>query len=326
MSNYNQAKFLTKAINSVLSQKTNFDFQLIITDDHSTKDNSVEVIKNYEKKYDNIKAIFSNKNGGYLENILRAKRITKTDYFCLLDADDYWTDCLFLQKAYSFLENNNDFVIYQSNVSLFSSKENKEIGTFISNKEPSCSFDKFDFFQNKNLLITQTTGMFFRNVIYKKGIPKIVQDSVSTISERSFEGDWDRFYMHLKYGKAYYKNEIVGIYRITSQGIWSSTKISKKIAVTARAYIDYYRFYNERPDFFITNAWNYLREYFEIKLKEIEFSSSYSLLEDDEIKLINSVIQYCSLHSKSIIKKKSLRKKISLIKKSIISILSNNDH
>ena len=41
MSNYNQEKYISQAIESVLNQKTNFPFQLIITDDFSTKDNSI---------------------------------------------------------------------------------------------------------------------------------------------------------------------------------------------------------------------------------------------------------------------------------------------
>ena len=58
MSNYNQEKFIEQAIESVLAQETDFDWQLIITDDHSTKDNSVEIIKRYAEKYpDKIKAL-----------------------------------------------------------------------------------------------------------------------------------------------------------------------------------------------------------------------------------------------------------------------------
>ena len=39
----------------------------------------------------------------------------KTDYFCVLDPDDYWIDKEFLQKAISFLEENPDFVCYSGN-------------------------------------------------------------------------------------------------------------------------------------------------------------------------------------------------------------------
>lgn len=87
MSNYNQEQYIEKAIESVLAQKTNFDWQLIITDDNSVKDNSVEIIKKYAEKYpEKIVALLNKENGRYLKNVLRAKAITKTPYFTLLDA------------------------------------------------------------------------------------------------------------------------------------------------------------------------------------------------------------------------------------------------
>ena len=72
MSNYNQEKYISQAIESVLNQKTNFPFQLIITDDFSTKDNSIKIIKEFEKKEPNIiKVLYNKENGRYLKNILR---------------------------------------------------------------------------------------------------------------------------------------------------------------------------------------------------------------------------------------------------------------
>ena len=105
MSNYNQEKYVSCAIESVLNQKADFAFQLLITDDFSTKDKSVEIIKQYEAKFpEKIKVLYNQENGGYLKNVLRAKAITKTPYFCLLDADDCWTDMDYLQSAVNFLD------------------------------------------------------------------------------------------------------------------------------------------------------------------------------------------------------------------------------
>ena len=117
MSNYNQASLIGGAIDSVLAQKTNFPFQLIITDDNSVKDDSVNVLKQYEKKYpDIIKVLYNKENGRYLKNVLRAKAITKTTYFTLLDADDYWTDENYLQNAVDYLDTHPDTAIYARNV------------------------------------------------------------------------------------------------------------------------------------------------------------------------------------------------------------------
>ena len=53
--NYNNGTFLRQCIDSVLNQSFK-DFEIILVDDVST-DNSREIIKEYEERYYNIKAI-----------------------------------------------------------------------------------------------------------------------------------------------------------------------------------------------------------------------------------------------------------------------------
>ena len=241
MSNYNQEKYIKKAIDSVLSQNVNFKYELIITDDNSQKDNSVSIIKEYAEKYPEIiKPIFNKENGGYLKNILRAKAITKTPYFCLLDADDYYTDFNFLQRSFDFLQNNQDYIIYYENVTCLYEDGVKK--PFISTRIKSATFDINDYL-NDCLPIVQTTGQFYRNVIFSKGIPEIMQKSIGTDSERSFEGDFDRFIMHLKYGKAYFNNISCGIYRILSTGIWSKLSSTSRHLLQLQCYYDYDRYF-----------------------------------------------------------------------------------
>lgn len=258
MSSYNQARFLRMAIDSVFAQKTNFPFNLIITDDCSTKDNSVEIIKEYANRHENITTLFSEKNGGYLQNILRAKSITKTPYFTLLDADDYWTDENYLQKAVDFLDKNQNFTIYNANVMCL--KEDGETYPFIWKGVPASDFSLEDYLQEK-AICTQTTGMVLRNVIFKHGIPDIMKNAVGTISERSFEGDFSRFRMHLKYGKAHYSAEISGVYRILSTGIWSSIGEFEKQVLEARVCVDYDEYFDEKYTSFFCN-----KAYREIKI------------------------------------------------------------
>jgi glycosyltransferase involved in cell wall biosynthesis len=255
MSNYNQEKYIKKAIDSVLMQKVNFKYKLIITDDNSEKDNSVQVIKDYTKKYPEIiQPLFNKDNGGYLKNILRANALTKTPYFCLLDADDFYISENFLQRAYDFLETNKEYVIYYENVNCL--YEDGSEKAFISPEKENGSYDINDYINDK-IPIVQTTGQFYRNVIFSKGIPEIMSNAVGTNSERSFEGDFDRFIMHLKYGKAYFNNRICGVYRILSSGIWSKLSECTKELIQLQCYYDYNRYFeNKYSDFFINKMYN----------------------------------------------------------------------
>ena len=302
MSNYNQANFLRKALQSVFEQKVNYKYKIIITDDCSTKDDSIKFINELCKKHKNIEAIYSKNNTRYLANILRGLRRTSTEYFCLLDADDFYVDNKFLQKAFDFLEKNLDYSIYESNVYVLHENEINtdyhKLNTLLSPSYKSGTYTKDMFVSGYEIPITQTTGMFFRDTIFKKGIPYIMETAVGTISERSFEGDVDRFIMHLKTGKAYYCSDIVGVYSQMG-GIWCSLPLSEKYLLTARAYLDYYGFYESDLDFFQGIAWKYLRLFFSEKENEVfNMSASQPLISKDSAEKINSIFQFCYMKDK----------------------------
>lgn len=324
MSNYNQERYIKRAIESVFSQKVNFKFRLLIVDDYSCMDNSREVIKNYVAQYDNIEAIFGEENGGYLKNVLRGKAVTRTKYFCLLDADDYWTDQGFLQRAYDFLEEHSEYTIYESNVYVLTDEsiEKQELSkTFLSKRYKTGTYSQKMFVNNERVPITQTTGMFFRNTIFKSGIPEVMSNAVGTRAERSFEGDTDRFIMHLKTGLAFYDSSPVGVYRLTADGIWVRLKRSKKMLINARAYMDYYRYYQSDLPFFANKSWYYLCRYFEEKIKDINsFEKEYECIEEDEFLNINEIYNFC-FKNRMEIKQRNLgiKQKAKIIIKTIIA-------
>lgn len=85
ITNYNYAKYLERAIQSVLNQ-TFQDFELIIIDDGST-DDSCEIIKRYENN-EKIYTVFQRNKGLNKTNNV-ALRISRGKYIMRLDADDY---------------------------------------------------------------------------------------------------------------------------------------------------------------------------------------------------------------------------------------------
>ncbi len=320
MSNYNQEKYIVEAIDSVLSQLVNFRYRLIITDDFSCKDHSRDIITYFANKYNNIDAFFSTENKGYLTNILRAKEKTKTKYFCLLDADDYYTDMFFLQRAVDFLNKHDEYTIYEANVRIITTDNNKYSKQFISPKMKTGTYSKEMFLNNKVIPITQTTGMLFRNSIFINGIPDIIKKSIGTRGERSFEGDTGRFIMHLKYGLAYYDNSIVGVYRLSKDGIWSSMKNSRKFLVRARSYIDYYQYYETNVDFFVNKAYKLIQKYFLEKQNEFNNMSFFDTFVDEyERNMVNDVCFFCKQYENNIIVENGVVDKLKNILKIIKS-------
>lgn len=313
MSNYNQERYIEQAIQSVLNQKTNFPVQLIITDDFSTKDKSVEIIKKYENRYpEKIKALYNQENGRYLKNILRAKSITKTPYFCLLDSDDYWTDMNYLQNAVDYLDTHPEYVIYSRNI--LCQKEDGTEYLFVSESVRATDFTMENYL-NQTISITQTTGTFFRNVIFKNGIPLIMEKAVGSISERSFEGDFDRYIMHLRYGKAHYEPKPSGVYRILSSGIWSRLSDFEKNIIEAQAYLDFNEYFeNKYLYFFINKSFESLQTCLQI-LKRMDKPMDLS---DDIQNIFFNVLKKCCENSSVIQKEKILIKKAKKIKYKIL--------
>ena len=60
MITYNQVEFVSKAIESVLRQKVNFTYELLIGEDAST-DGTADIVDYYQKKYPDIIKVFHRK-------------------------------------------------------------------------------------------------------------------------------------------------------------------------------------------------------------------------------------------------------------------------
>lgn len=85
VANYNYAKYVGEAIESVL-QQTYQNFEIVVCDDGST-DNSREVLQRYAAADSRVKLI-AKENGGIASALNAAYRGSGGEIVCLLDADD----------------------------------------------------------------------------------------------------------------------------------------------------------------------------------------------------------------------------------------------
>lgn len=155
MTTYNQEKYIERAINSVLEQRTNFGFELLIGEDCST-DDTRDIVQKYEKKYTNIKAVYHNQNVGIYRNEQSLWERCKGKYIAMLEGDDYWCDRNKLQIQFDFLEENKQFVGYAH--SHYNDREG--MGCEIA-KINGGSYTRDDALKNRYL--SHTSTFFFRN-------------------------------------------------------------------------------------------------------------------------------------------------------------------
>ena len=109
MPSYNHERFVSQAIESVLEQ-TFEDFELIIIDDGST-DKSPQIIKNYLKKDDRIKAIFHPKNMGIPKTFNKLIDNAKGKFISYISSDDLWVKNK-LKKQLEILKQDENLIIW----------------------------------------------------------------------------------------------------------------------------------------------------------------------------------------------------------------------
>lgn len=124
---YNHEKYIRKALEGFVMQKTNFAFEVLINDDAST-DNTANIIREYEEKYPEIiKPVYQTENQ-YSQRIPIIKTHllpkAKGEYFAWCEGDDYWTDPYKLQKQIDFLDKNPEYSICVHKVSVNNLKNN----------------------------------------------------------------------------------------------------------------------------------------------------------------------------------------------------------
>lgn len=103
---YNQESYIEDALKGFVMQKTDFNFEVLISDDAST-DRTAEIIREYEKKYPElIKPLYLSENSfskGVYPGVILMKK-AKGKYIAFCEGDDYWISEHKLQRQYDALE------------------------------------------------------------------------------------------------------------------------------------------------------------------------------------------------------------------------------
>lgn len=225
---YNHRDYISKAIESVLEQKTEYEFIIKIFDDAST-DGTQNIIREYAEKYpDKIIPYLNDKNLGAQENIWNSYKSVNTKYYCLLECDDYWCDQNKLQIQIDALE-----------------------------KHPECSFsshnticvninDKYRKKEDKKLLVSNKK-LKELSIISLNDIRVLKHNYLTHISSRIIRTDaidWNelknkedllydncQFYYLLLKGDMYYADKVMSVYNMNNESNFSGAKIPKKIRI-----------------------------------------------------------------------------------------------
>lgn len=248
--NYNNGKYLNECLSSIFSQNITYSFLVIIVDDAST-DNSIDIIKEYYKKYpDSIYLISNEKNFGLLETTFNLYKKINSLYFTVLDSDDKWINDNFLETAIEYLNNNSQIMSYSNNTQLFYENENR----YEDRKYCDPCIIEIGYDKTNDVMIMynnpHTSGCVFRSTVSKKMIDLMTiilsnkknnDNFLNQLYCQLYEGDTFRNWATWSCGKTYHDYTVTtGFYRIKDYSRWSSLDEYMKTLLHFLFYIEMY--------------------------------------------------------------------------------------
>jgi len=217
---YQHASFIRQCIDSALSQKCDFPFEIIIGEDHST-DGTRAICQEYAHRHPEIirlflrshhDRIFINGQQTGRFNFIENMKAARGKYIALLDGDDFWCDTRKLEKQVNFMEAHEECSVCfhdgyrcDSEGKTWVKKEDRvadEVSVFDSS---------WLYSQGGNPFLTSTC--IFR------------RETISEIPKWFYEVPFLDYALHMHNagkGKIGFIPEKLSVYRIHSGGMWSS--------------------------------------------------------------------------------------------------------
>lgn len=223
---YNQAPYIEQAILSVVNQKTDFKYEIIVIDDFST-DGTREIIESVASQYPDLIIpllhkfnYFSNGDFSFREEI----EMMKGTYVAFLDGDDYWTDENKLQKQVDLFKKYPDFSMITHRVRCITYddkiRENPAQEIRFHSIDPGIvPIDLFaKTYFTDGTLVFQTSSFLLKREVVEKYLEEY--DLYGSLVGMGF--DRRIFYALFHFGSIYYMDEYMSNYRSGGTDIYFS--------------------------------------------------------------------------------------------------------
>lgn len=214
---YNHERFIAQALNSILMQEVEFEYEIVVGEDCSA-DKTRQIIESYCDTYPDLILLLPNVgNLGPAQNLARTINACKGEYIALLDGDDYWISEKKLAKQVKLLDENRQCVICFHNVQIINETDPSHVNV---NQLP----EKLREFSNlSNLLLSNyipTCSVTFRNGLF--------EEFPAWYFRMPFY-DFPLHTLNAMHGEIVHINEVMSVYRVHQSGIWSLISFQKQL-------------------------------------------------------------------------------------------------
>lgn len=220
---YNQEKTIGRTLESIIGQKTNYTFEIIIGEDASPIDSTRQVCESYSNKFPNlIRLLPKEANKGILKNYLDCIKEASGKYIATCAGDDWWNNPDKLQLQVDFLEKNNDYGVVYTNFSSIN-LDSRQFIKFANNPKDT-SYYPSGYIYRELLLGNRISAC---TVIFKR---KLFLENVDLLSYKSMNFYMEDYPMWLEFAnhtKFKYLSVPTSTYTISNGSLSNHEKLKK---------------------------------------------------------------------------------------------------
>lgn len=221
---YNHERFIAQALDSVLLQETDFQFEILVSEDAST-DRTREIVLDYHRRHpDRIRLLLSEHNLRSNEVVARGLRAARGRYVALLDGDDYWTSSHKLARQVEFLERHPECSMCFHNALVVEEERGREGRYWTPEHQKELSTLEDIWAGN----FIATCSAMYRNGV----VPEVPAWYIPLFPIT----DWPLHILHAERGPIGYLDAAMGAYRYHPGGLYSGRGEWEKLETTARFY------------------------------------------------------------------------------------------
>lgn len=176
---YNTENYIERCLDSILIDEIIDDIEVILVNDGS-KDKSIDIMRQYEKKYPNTIVVIDKENGGHGSTINAALKVAKGKYFRVLDSDDWFDSNNFVTFIKKIKSEEVDLIVTNYRKEFVYNGISEEIKWNDLKENITYYFDKF------NLKILNKEYFVMANSTYKT---EILRKANLNLIERVFYVD-----------------------------------------------------------------------------------------------------------------------------------------
>lgn len=207
---HNHERYVEDALKGFVMQKTNFPYEILISDDYST-DKTGELIKKYQNQYKNLIKYYPRKrNIGIKKNLIDLWMKSSSKYVALCEGDDYWSDENKLQIQYDYLESNLNCTVCFHPVSVINDEN-----IFLDIFPKEITEDDINLRRLVKSNFISTNSVVYRKIDHLEVDPGLSLAEIMPL-------DWYLHILHAKKGEIGFIPRVMSTYRRHADGVWSS--------------------------------------------------------------------------------------------------------